>query len=352
MPLSSLAHIPVSCSGGAYQVSVGPGALELLPEAVAKSGARRVAVITDSTVGPLHLSRVLSFLPPDSPHFIFPAGEASKHLGTIGEMLDFLAREQLTRSDLVVALGGGVTGDMAGFTAAIYLRGISVLQLPTTLLAAIDSSVGGKTGVDLPQGKNLAGAFWQPRAVLCDTDLLSTLPRRILFDGVAEAVKYGVIRDAALFRLLATPGGFQENLRQVIARCVEIKAEIVAGDEFDRGERALLNFGHTLGHAVERESDFAISHGQAVAIGMVAVTRLAEERGWCEAGLHAQIAQALELYELPVELPYPWERLAEAMLHDKKRRGNELTLVVPECLGRCVLKTLPVAELAGERLLP
>ncbi|MGN0867037.1 MAG: 3-dehydroquinate synthase [Oligosphaeraceae bacterium] len=343
--MASLSQIPVRCSGGTYQVSIGPGALSLLPQVVSGLGARRVAVITDSNVAPLHADRVRQFLPPDSPLYVFPAGEASKTLGTIAGMLDFLAEAQLTRGDLVVALGGGVAGDMAGFTAAIYLRGIPVVQLPTTLLAAIDSSVGGKTGVDLPQGKNLAGAFWQPSAVLCDTTLMETLPRRILFDGAAEAVKYGMIRDAALFRTLASPRGLQTHLQEVVARCVEIKAEIVAGDEFDRGERALLNFGHTLGHAVERESQFAISHGQAVAIGMVAVTRWAERRGWCPENLHLPLVEALKEYELPTELPYPWERLTAAMLHDKKRRGDRIQLVVPDSLGRCVLKTISVEEL-------
>ncbi len=343
--MAPLSQIPVRCSRGTYQVTIGPGALSLLPQVVSKLGARRVAVITDSHVAPLHGERVRQFLPPETPLYVFPAGEASKTLETIGGMLHFLAEAQLTRGDLVVALGGGVTGDMAGFSAAIYLRGIPVVQLPTTLLAAIDSSVGGKTGVDLPQGKNLAGAFWQPSAVLCDTTLMETLPQRILFDGTAEAVKYGMIRDAALFRTLAAPSGLQNHLQEVIARCAEIKAEIVAGDEFDRGERALLNFGHTLGHAVERESQFAISHGQAVAIGMVAVTRWAERRGWCPENLHLPLVEALKEYALPTELPYPWERLTSAMLHDKKRRGDHIQLVVPESLGRCVLKTISVEEL-------
>ena len=350
--MASLSQIPVRCSRGTYQVSIGPGALSLLPEVVASLAARRVAVISDSHVAPLHGERVRQFLPPDSPLYVFPAGEASKTLDTIAGMLHFLAEAQLTRGDLVVALGGGVTGDMAGFTAAIYLRGIPVVQLPTTLLAAIDSSVGGKTGVDLPQGKNLAGAFWQPSAVLCDTTLMDTLPQRILFDGTAEAIKYGVIRDAALFHTLAAPGGLQNHLQEVIARCVEIKAEIVAGDEFDRGERALLNFGHTLGHAVERESRFAISHGQAVAIGMVAVTRWAERRGWCPKDLHLPLVEALKEYDLPTELPYPWEQLTEAMLHDKKRKGDRIQLVVPESLGRCVLKTISVEELRNGEAAP
>ncbi len=344
--METLSRIPVHCSGGDYQVAIGRGALSLLPELAARLGAPRVAVITDSNVAPLHLQRVMGLLPRGAASYVFPAGEASKNLSSIAGMLDFLANAQLTRSDLVVALGGGVAGDMAGFTAAIYLRGIRVVQLPTTLLAAIDSSVGGKTGVDLPQGKNLAGAFWQPSGVLCDTGLLETLPRRILFDGVAEAVKYGVIRDAELFRTLSTPNGLQEHLREIIARCVEIKAEIVAGDEFDRGDRALLNFGHTIGHAVERRSHFGISHGQAVAIGMAAITRMSERLGWCrEPELHLALEKTLRQYELPVALPYPWEELVEAMLHDKKRSGDSLSLVVPETLGRCVLRRVPVSQI-------
>ncbi len=344
--METLSRIPVHCSGGDYQVAIGRGALSLLPGLAARLGAPRVAVITDSNVAPLHLQRVMGLLPRGAASYVFPAGEASKNLSSIAGMLDFLANAQLTRSDLVVALGGGVAGDMAGFTAAIYLRGIRVVQIPTTLLAAIDSSVGGKTGVDLPHGKNLAGAFWQPSGVLCDTGLLETLPRRILFDGVAEAVKYGVIRDAELFRTLSTPNGLQEHLREIIARCVEIKAEIVAGDEFDRGDRALLNFGHTIGHAVERRSHFGISHGQAVAIGMAAITRMSERLGWCrEPELHLALEKTLRQYELPVALPYPWEELVEAMLHDKKRSGDSLSLVVPETLGRCVLRRVPVSQI-------
>ena len=207
-------EIQVNASRGAYKVLIGRGILrEELPRAVAGTGASRVAVFADSNVAPLHLGHILELLPDAAAH-VFPAGESSKNLGTISELLGFLAENQFTRKDIVIALGGGVTGDMAGFTAAVYLRGIRFIQVPTTMLAAIDSSVGGKTGVDLPQGKNLVGAFWQPTAVLCDTALLDTLPERILFDGMAEAVKYGVIRDEALFGMLDSDGCLDGHLSE------------------------------------------------------------------------------------------------------------------------------------------
>ncbi len=339
-------EIQVNASRGAYKVLIGRGILqEELPRAVAGTGASRAAVFADSNVAPLHLGHILELLPDAAAH-VFPAGESSKNLGTISELLGFLAENQFTRKDIVIALGGGVTGDMAGFTAAVYLRGIRFIQVPTTMLAAIDSSVGGKTGVDLPQGKNLVGAFWQPTAVLCDTALLDTLPERILFDGMAEAVKYGVIRDEALFGMLDSDGCLDGHLQEVVAQCVRIKAEIVSQDEFDRGDRALLNFGHTVGHAVEARSGFAISHGEGVAIGMVAMTRIAEARGWCASGTSERLVHALKRYRLPTELPFGWKELADIMLHDKKRSGDAITIVVPECIGRCVRREIPVKMLS------
>ena len=347
-----MATIEVKTKSQTYQARIGRGLLSQLSDELetALAGQKRpstIAVVTESNVAPLHLATTLEALRPFGacvPHYVFPAGETSKNLDTVAGILNFLAENRVTRSDLVVALGGGVTGDIAGFASAIYLRGIRVAQIPTTLLAAIDSSVGGKTGVDLPAGKNLCGAFWQPSLVLCDPDLLTTLPKEILHDGVAEAIKYGVISDRPLFDLLATQN-LGEHLEEVIQRCVASKANIVARDEFDRGDRALLNFGHTFAHAIEKCSDFTISHGRAVGIGMVMISRLAYQQGWTREECAPAIAAALQRYGLPTTTDFTAAQLMPYLLGDKKRAGNQLTLVIPETIGQCVLYTVPVEEL-------
>ena len=344
--------IEVKTKSQNYQVRIGRGLLAHLSDELenALAGQKRpstIAVVTESNVAPLHLAATVEALAPFGAQvvqYIFPAGETSKHLGTVTQILNFLAENHVTRSDLVVALGGGVTGDIAGFSAAIYLRGIRVVQIPTTLLAAIDSSVGGKTGVDLPSGKNLCGAFWQPSLVLCDPELLRTLPQEILHDGVAEAIKYGVIGDRPLFDLLASQN-LDEHLETVIERCVASKAAIVARDEFDRGDRALLNFGHTFAHAIEKCSGFAVSHGRAVGIGMVMMSQLAYQQGWTHEECAPAVAQALQRYALPTATEFTPTRLLPYLLGDKKRSGKELTLVIPETIGHCVRKSIDVEEL-------
>ncbi|MBO4618867.1 MAG: 3-dehydroquinate synthase [Victivallales bacterium] len=346
-----MATIEVKTKSGTYQVRIGRGLLEHLSGELetALAGQKRpstIAVVTESNIAPLHLTATAEALAPFGTkvvQYVFPAGETSKHLGTVAEILNFLAENHVTRSDLVVALGGGVTGDIAGFAAAIYLRGIRVAQIPTTLLAAIDSSVGGKTGVDLPAGKNLCGAFWQPSLVLCDPDLLKTLPDEILHDGVAEAIKYGVIGDRPLFDLLACQN-LDECLETVIEHCVASKADIVARDEFDRGDRALLNFGHTFAHAIEKCSGFAISHGRAVGIGMVMISQLAYQQGWTREECASAIADVLRRYDLPTATDFTSAQLLPYLLGDKKRAGNQLTLVIPESIGRCILHPIDVEE--------
>ncbi|MBQ4480480.1 MAG: 3-dehydroquinate synthase [Victivallales bacterium] len=346
--------IEVKTKSQTYQVRIGRGLLASLSGELetALKGQKRpstIALVTESNVAPLHLATAVEALRPFGARvlqYVFPAGETSKNLDTVAGILNFLAENRVTRSDLVVALGGGVTGDIAGFAAAIYLRGVRVAQIPTTLLAAIDSSVGGKTGVDLPAGKNLCGAFWQPSLVLCDPNLLATLPKEILHDGVAEAIKYGVISDRPLFDLLATQN-LDEYLEEVIAQCVASKAAIVARDEFDRGDRALLNFGHTFAHAIEKCSGFAISHGRAVGIGMVMISQLAYQQGWTREECAPAIADALQRYGLPTVTEFTPAQLLPYLLGDKKRAGNQLTLVIPETLGHCVLHPVPVEELAA-----
>ena len=332
----------------AYTVAIGAGLLkdcgrrlrELLP-------ACRMAVITDSAVAPLYLETVAGSLASAgfsvSSH-VFPAGERSKNMETLSGILEFLASVPLTRTDCVAALGGGVVGDMAGFAAACFLRGVRYVQLPTTLLSAVDSSVGGKTAIDLRAGKNLAGAFLQPAAVLCDTDCLKSLPPEVFADGAAEAVKTGVLSDETLFALFEN-GTLEADPAEVVARCVAYKAGVVERDEREQGERKLLNLGHTVGHAIEKCSGYAVPHGHAVAAGLAVMARAAERLGWTEEPIADRICACLEKCGLPAETEYPAEALAEAALADKKRAGDSITIVVPKRIGLCELKKLPVTEL-------
>ena len=345
----SIRTIPVSAAP-AYEVSIGPGLLQTCGQRFKPLlGECRVAVITDTTVAPLYLETVLQSL--EQADFatcshVFPAGEGHKTLATLSDLLEFLASEHLTRTDCVAALGGGVTGDMAGFAAAVYLRGIRCVQLPTTLLAAVDSSVGGKTAVDLTAGKNLAGAFSQPAAVLCDTDCLRTLPADVFADGAAEAIKTGVLCDESLFALFED-GTLTADPGEVIARCIAYKAGVVERDEKEQGERKLLNLGHTVGHAIEKCSGFTIPHGHAVAAGLAIMARSAETLGWTEEPLAERIAACLAKNGLPTGTDYSAAALAQAALSDKKRTGDTITVVVPRRMGACELKKLPVSQLPG-----
>ena len=278
--MRGMKSIPVQ-TARPYEVLVGQGLLAQSGELIAKKAPPcTAAIITDDTVNILFGDAVQASLQQAGfkvCRIVFPHGEASKNMTTLSFVLEQLAGHRVTRTDLIVALGGGVVGDLAGFAAAVYLRGMRFVQLPTTLLSAIDSSVGGKTAVDLAAGKNLAGAFWQPELVLCDSDALKTLPEQYFLDGLGEAVKYGMAFDNTLLPLLQN--GVASRLPELVARCVAIKAGVVAQDEHDTGERRKLNFGHTVGHAIERCSGFSISHGQAVAIGMVIITRACVKKG-------------------------------------------------------------------------
>lgn len=273
--------------------------------------------------------------------FIFQNGEASKNISTYTKILEFLAEKNITRSDFIVALGGGVTGDMAGFAAATYLRGIRFVQIPTTFLAAIDSSVGGKTGVNLNAGKNLTGAFHQPSLVICDTDTFKTLEEKTFADGTAEAIKYGMIKEPKLLNMLA--GKF--DIEEVVETCVKIKRDVVAKDEFEHGERKLLNFGHTIGHGVEKCSNYEITHGHGVAIGMSIITKAAESFGICEKGMGKELDELLEKCGLPTKCPYQAEELYKVALSDKKRSGSFITVVLPKMKGECILNTITVEKL-------
>lgn len=330
-----------------YEVLIGSGLLQKAGEAVKKViSPCKAAIVTDSTVVHLYEETVRKSLTEAGFSvctFVFPTGEASKNIHTLSHLLEFLAKEEMTRTDLIVALGGGVTGDLAGFGAAVYLRGIPFVQIPTTFLAAIDSSVGGKTAVDLEAGKNLAGAFYQPKLVLCDTDVLQTLPEVVFADGIAEALKYGVLGDAALFEKIAG-GDFRQDLEEIIETCVSMKRDVVEEDEFDTGKRQLLNLGHTFGHAIEQKSHFQMTHGHAVAIGMHLIAKAAEAKGIAEKGTAAAIAKALEQNQLPKETEFSPAEVAEGTLRDKKRRGGTISFVFPKKIGACEIVKIPVKE--------
>jgi len=330
-----------------YAILIGRGILGQLGEETKKRiQPCKAAIITDTTVEKLYAEQAEKSLQQagfTTCRFAYPAGENSKHIGTLSDILEFLAEEEVTRQDIIIALGGGVCGDMAGFAAAVYQRGVRFVQVPTTFLAAVDSSVGGKTAIDLKAGKNMAGAFYQPHLVLCDVDMLDTLPEEVFADGIAETLKYGVIGDVDLFEKTAD-GVFRSELEDTIATCVKMKRDIVMEDEFDTGVRQLLNLGHTLGHAIEKRSGFAISHGHAVAIGVHLIAKVAEEKGMAEAGLAEKIRKALENNNLPVSIDYTAEEITEGVLKDKKRRGGEISFVFPTKIGHCEIVKIPVEE--------
>lgn len=311
------------------------------------TSAERVAVITDDTVDKLYSDVVMKSLSDagfETFKFVFPHGEKSKNISTFSSILEFLAESGLTRTDAMVALGGGVVGDVAGFAAASYLRGIDFIQIPTTLLACVDSSVGGKTAIDLKAGKNLAGAFYQPKLVIADFETLSTLTDGIFADGMAEVIKYGVIFDKAFFEFLRDNEA-KDNLEYVITRCVELKRDIVNADEKEKGVRALLNFGHTVGHAIEKCSGYKIPHGSAVAVGMVIISRAAYKCSFCDENCTDIIASLNKKYSLPVSTDFSASELSSAAMADKKRAGDKIKLIIPEALGNCVIKNVPTSEL-------
>ena len=325
-----------------YDILIGSGLLSIIgPEAAKLSKAKTVCIVSETNVFPLYGKIVESSLKDAGftvVSYVFPAGEESKNGTTYLSLLNFLAENRLTRSDLLVALGGGVTGDLTGFAAATYLRGIRFIQIPTTLLAAVDSSVGGKTAIDLSAGKNLAGAFCQPSLVICDTDTLTTLPADIFRDGCAEVIKYGILYDPILFSHLEEKGLYFDR-ETVITRCVELKRDVVMEDEFDTGARMKLNLGHTIGHGVEARSNFSLSHGKSVAIGIAIVCRASS----CPDT--ARILALLTRFGLPIATDYPVDDIYTYTLSDKKRSGNSINLIVPNAIGVCDIVPTPIDSL-------
>ncbi len=331
-----------------YEVKIGSGLLSDIGAEVGKvCPIGTAAIISDSNVFPLYGEIAVKSLEHAGfrvVHYVLPAGESSKNGTVYLEILNFLAKNHVTRSDCIIALGGGVVGDMAGFAAATYLRGIPYVQVPTTILAAVDSSVGGKTAIDLPEGKNLAGAFYQPSLVLCDLDALTSLPAEIFRDGCAEIIKYGILYDEALFSHLEQ-SGLSFHREAVIARCVELKRNVVAEDEFDTGARMRLNLGHTIGHGVEANSNYTLSHGKAVAIGMAVVSRAAEKHAICQQNVCERIEGLLQKFHLPITTSCTAEEIFSSALSDKKRAGSTVSLIIPERIGYCRIQPTQVQHL-------
>lgn len=332
-----------------YEVLVGSGLLKMLGVHTKNlTKAEKIAIVSDSNVWPLYGQDAVNSLQnagfSQIESFVFPAGEESKNGVTYLELVNFLAEKKLTRSDCLIALGGGVVGDMTGFAAATFLRGIDYIQVPTTVLAAVDSSVGGKTAIDLATGKNLVGAFYQPKLVLCDIDTLNTLPEDIFRDGCAEIIKYGVLYDPQLFDNLKN-SALKFDREAVISRCIELKRDVVAADEFDRGERQKLNLGHTIGHSVEANSQFTVSHGKAVAIGIAIVSRAAAKLGLCSGETAVAIESVLKAFSLPTSTLDSADAIFVGALSDKKRFGSTVNLIVPTRIGNCCIHTVTTSEL-------
>lgn len=313
---------------------------------------RRAAVVTDDNVDKEYGDIVTASMTAagiNTVKFVFPHGESSKCHDTLLKLYDFLAENGFTRSDMLVALGGGVTGDLTGFAAATYMRGIEFIQIPTSLLAMVDSSVGGKTAVNINSGKNLVGAFYQPHLVIADTKMLDTLPDIFFCDGMAEVIKYGMIKSPKVFEMCENMK--QENsdvaIGDIVKECVSIKAQVVENDEREAGERMLLNFGHTLGHAIEKYHNFSgITHGAAVAIGMSVFTHRAEEKSMCEKGVAEKLDALLKAHGLPTETEAPMDVLFKYSLGDKKRNSNGLDIVICSDIGKSSIVRMSVEEYA------
>lgn len=343
-------ELPVNLGKNSYQIHIENGCLDhagQLIRKVVKTG--KCALITDSNVDGLYCERVVRSLREqgiEAVRLAFPAGEASKNLQTLSDIYAFLVAQHINRGDFILALGGGVTGDTAGFAAATYMRGIPYVQIPTTLLAQVDSSVGGKVAVDLPEGKNMVGNFHHPKLVLIDPLVLDTLPPEFFTDGMAEVIKYGCIRDEGLFALLEglEPDGLREKLPEIIYRCVDIKRQMVERDERDTGERMLLNFGHTVGHAVEKYYHYeGITHGMAVAIGMYQMTCAGERAGLTESETAVRLLRCLEKYRLPHEAEEACMKMVpKYAAGDKKNFGSQLSIVALRRMGEAFVHPMPL----------
>ena len=327
-----------------YSVAIGQGIIHIIANKLKELGTyNRVAVVTDSNVAQLYLDEVLDALKTNYVNiysYVFPAGEKSKNISELAKIYDFLAENELTRSDVVIALGGGVVGDMVGYASATYLRGLDFVNIPTTLLAMVDSAVGGKTAVNIPSGKNLVGAFKQPKYVLCDTDFLATLDKGLIADGIGEVAKYAVLEDRGLFDLLLE-GDLKANYNKIIELCVAIKADYVMNDEFDVGKRQLLNLGHTLAHVIEKDCNFTLHHGKAVLMGMYLLTEKYNFTPQTQL-----ILDKLKAVSIKFDMDIKYEKSADELWsmagNDKKRSGDFIVIARPYAIGDCRLEKVAV----------
>ena len=348
--------IRVGLGDRAYDILIESGILAAIgADLKQRAIAKRYVVVADSHVAEILGAKLMASLAAAdvaAELITFPRGEESKHLATVAELASKLARLGVDRKDALIALGGGVTGDITGFLASIYMRGIPFVQIPTTLLAQVDSSVGGKTGVDIPEGKNLVGAFYQPRCVYIDSSVLMSLPPTELLNGLAEVIKYGVIYDAEFFRFLveqrqAILDRDLPVIEKMIARCCEIKGAVVAADEREADLRRILNFGHTLGHAVEAASNYAMAHGLAVGLGMVAACRLAVGKGIFPQEQADAVCKLIADYGLPTDIPSEFspQQIKPFLKTDKKTVGGRPFFVLPTEIGKVVITDAVSEEL-------
>lgn len=333
-------------ASSSYDIYIERGLLKNCGKIISETvRTRKAAVITDDIVDKLYFSTLEQTLKDNGfsvVKFVFKNGEASKSTETLNNIYTFLCENAITRTDCIIALGGGVVGDISGYAAATFLRGLDYIQIPTTLLAQIDSSVGGKTAIDLSCGKNLVGAFKQPACVICDSDVLSTLSQEIMSDGMAEAIKYGMIRDEELFNLIAEHNinNINEVIDEVIYKCIAIKRDVVEADEFDTGERMILNFGHTLGHAVESYYNYeTYTHGSAVAIGMYMITKKS-----CDDSILSKLGDCITSYKLPCGCDADNAELVKLCGNDKKRESSSLNFIVCPVIGKAEIKKVSVTE--------
>lgn len=329
-----------------YDVLIERGSLEKCGKIIADTVKSRTAVIiTDDKVNSIYgdtVKKSMEYSGFTVSVFEFSNGEASKNSETLNRIYDFLCEKNITRSDILIALGGGVVGDITGFASATFLRGIGFIQIPTTLLAQIDSSVGGKTAIDLKGGKNLVGAFKQPELVICDSNTLKTLTPEFLSDGMAEAIKYGMIRDSELFELIASHNlnNVDEIMDRMVYTCIDIKRQVVENDEFDKGERMILNFGHTLGHAVEGYYNYkTYTHGCGVAVGMCMITKKL-----CSDEIYKKLTECLENYNLPTSVPVSSDKLLPFCSKDKKRNGGNLNYILCREIGKAEIINTTVED--------
>lgn len=326
----------VKTQSGSYDIIIEKGIFSDIAAQIRSVASGRLFVITDENVDAIYQQSLYRNLAEfDFEYMVLPAGEKTKCLEMLGKIYSSLADAKITRTDTIIAFGGGVVGDIAGLAASTYLRGIGFIGVPTTLLAQVDSSVGGKVAVDLPQGKNLVGSFYPPKKVIIDTDFLSTLPKRVFNDGMAEVIKYACIRDEKLFDVLC--GDIGDAMERIVYDCLDIKRRVVENDEFDTGERMILNFGHTFGHAVEKMYNYeGYTHGEAVAIGMAKITEATEKMGFTEAGTLKRLKLLLEKYELLFDdFKFNPNEAMDIIALDKKSAGDSINYVFIKKIGEC-----------------